>query len=161
MRRHTIILMGLLVCAVAYGAVYFASTASARSLADERTPELAWLKQEFNLPDGEFRRICDLHAAYLPHCRQMCAQIDENNARLKTLLRDSGGEVTPEIERVLADSGRLRAQCQTMMLKHFHEVSATMPPTEGRRYLAWVQEKAFGPMSAMHASGETSPKQSP
>jgi hypothetical protein len=27
------------------------------------------------------------------------------------------------------------------MLKHFQEVSRAMPPEQGRRYLAWVQEQ--------------------
>ena len=27
------------------------------------------------------------------------------------------------------------------MLKHFFEVSRTMPPEQGRRYLTWVQEQ--------------------
>ena len=29
-----------------------------------------------------------------------------------------------------------------MMLRHFIEVSQTMPAEQGRRYLAWVKEKA-------------------
>jgi hypothetical protein len=29
------------------------------------------------------------------------------------------------------------------MLRHFYEVSRTMPPEQGRRYLAWVQERTF------------------
>ena len=37
----------------------------------------------------------------------------------------------------------LRADCQTMMLHHFIQVSQTMPPEQGRRYLAWVKDKAF------------------
>jgi hypothetical protein len=151
MRRNILFFVGLIACAMAYGAVYRASTASSRILADGQTPELAWLKKEFNLPDGEFRRICDLHAAYLPQCREMCAKIDANNVHLKEQLNVSGG-VTPEVERELAESARLRAECQTMMLKHFFEVSRTMPPDEGRRYLAWVQEKAFGPTYAMHST---------
>jgi hypothetical protein len=32
-----------------------------------------------------------------------------------------------------------------MMLRHFFQVSQTMPPEQGRRYLAWVKEKAFLP----------------
>jgi hypothetical protein len=29
------------------------------------------------------------------------------------------------------------------MLQHFYEVSRTMPPEQGRRYLAWVQERTI------------------
>ena len=157
MRRHIIFLIGLLVCAAGYGGVYFASTASTRSLAEERAPELAWLKKEFNLPDEEFRRICDIHASYLPECRAMCQKIDANNVHIQELLRASTN-LTPEIERALAESAKLRADCQTMMLKHFFAVSRTMSDNEGPRYLAWVQEKAFGPNFAMHATNSTSIK---
>jgi hypothetical protein len=152
MRRKIIVILGFLLCAVAYGAVYVASTSSARTLADGPAPELAWLRKEFSLPNAEFKRICELHAAYLPQCREMCERIDSNNTHLRELLSASGGAVTADIEQTLGESARLRAECQTMMLKHFYEVSRTMPQDEGRRYLAWVQEKAFGPMYAMHAT---------
>jgi len=33
----------------------------------------------------------------------------------------------------------MRADCQAEMLKHFFEVSRTMPAEQGKRYLAWVQ----------------------
>lgn len=134
-----------------------ASTASSRNLATERQPELAWLRQEFNLPENEFKRIYDLHAGYLPECRAMCAKIDANNSHIQELLRSSNN-VTPEIEGALAESAKLRAECQTMMLKHFFDVSRTMPESEGRRYLAWVQEKAFGPNYEMHAMNSPSQK---
>jgi hypothetical protein len=49
--------------------------------------------------------------------------------------------MTPEIEAAVAESARLRGECQRNMLKHFYEVSRTMPPEQGRRYLAWVQER--------------------
>lgn len=32
---------------------------------------------------------------------------------------------------------------QRYMLRHFLEVSRTMPAEEGRRYLAWVQKRMF------------------
>ena len=44
-----------------------------------------------------------------------------------------------------AASSQPRRECQRMMLRHFFQVSQTMPPEEGRRYLAWVKEKAFAP----------------
>ena len=53
--------------------------------------------------------------------------------------------MTPDIVAALAEGSRLRAECQGMMLRHFFQVSQTMPPEQGRRYLAWVKEKAFLP----------------
>ena len=48
-------------------------------------------------------------------------------------------QMTPEIEKLLADRAGMRANCQADMLKHFFEVSRAMPPEQGKRYLAWVQ----------------------
>jgi len=139
-----ILVLGLIAAAVAYGCIYFACTASARSLQRSDKPELAWLKVEFDLNDAEFKRVSDLHEAYLPQCREMCIQIDAQNTKLQKLLAGAT-DVSPEIERELVESSRLRTECQTMMLRHFFQVSQTMPPEQGRRYLSWVEAKAFLP----------------
>jgi len=145
MKKGVLILVfGLVAAAAAYGCVYFACTASARSLQRSDKPELAWLKEEFNLNDAEFKRVSDLHEAYLPQCREMCIQIDAQNTKLQKLLAGAT-DVSPEIERELVESSRLRTECQTMMLRHFFQVSQTMPPEQGRRYLSWVKAKAFLP----------------
>jgi hypothetical protein len=137
-----ILVFGLLVAAAAYGCIYFACTSSARNMQRSEQPELAWLKEEFNMSDTEFNRVSELHASYLPQCMKMCRQIDAQNKRLKELLAATN-QVTPEIEATISESTRLRGECQSNMLKHFYEVSRTMPPEEGRRYLAWVQERTF------------------
>jgi Heavy-metal resistance len=139
-----ILVLGVVAGAVAYGCIYFACTASARNLQRSDKPELAWLKGEFNLSDAEFKRISELHEAYLPQCRDMCRQIDAQNVHLEKLLADATN-VTPEIDAALAEAARMRAECQRMMLRHFFQVSHTMPPEQGRRYLAWVKAKAFLP----------------
>ena len=78
----------------------------------------------------------------------MCRKIDTQNVQLQKLLAGATN-VSPEIEGALAEASRLRADCQTMMLRHFMQVSQTMPPEQGRRYLAWVKEKAFLPNYGM------------
>ena len=143
-RGILILLVGLVGATVAFCCVYLACTAHARTLQRSGQPELAWLKAEFKLSDAEFKRVSDLHSAYLPQCRQKCREIDAQNARLERLLADAT-TVTPEIERTIAEASRLRSECQTMMLRHFFQVSQTMAPEQGRRYLAWVKEKAFLP----------------
>ena len=143
-----ILVLGLLAAGVAYSCIYFACTSSARSMKQSDQPELAWLKEEFKLSDAEFNRVSELHAAYLPQCRDMCREIDAHNVKLQTLL-SSATNMTPEITSTLTESSRLRSECQTMMLRHFFQVSQTMPPEEGRRYLAWVKEKAFLPNYGM------------
>lgn len=135
-----ILIVGLLLAAAAYGCVYFVCTSSARTLQESSRPELAWLKDEFHLSDVESRRIAVLQAAYLPQCEEMCRQIDAQSQRLKQLLAATN-QITPEIEAAITENARLRAECQSHMIKHCYEVSRTMPTKEGRRYLAWVQEK--------------------
>ena len=62
------------------------------------------------------------------------------NDQLSRLLATSSG-VTPAVEDALAERAKMRSECQTAMLNHFFEVSRTMSPEQGRRYLAWVQEQ--------------------
>lgn len=144
-----ILVFGLLAAAAAYGCVYFTCTSCARSLERSDKPELAWLKDEFSLSDAEFKRVSELHAAYLPQCREMCRKIDAQNVQMQKLLA-TATNATPELEAALAEAGRMRADCQRMMLHHFFQVSQTMPPEQGRRYLAWVKEKAFLPNYGMN-----------
>ncbi len=143
MKRGLLILVfGLIAAAAAYGCIYLTCTASVRNMQQGDKPELAWLKAEFNLNDAEFKRVSELHVAYLPQCAEMCRQIDAQNLRLKQLLAATN-RVTSEIEAAITESSRLRSECQRQMLEHFYEVSRTMPPEQGRRYLAWVQDKTF------------------
>lgn len=139
-----ILILGFAAAAAAYGCVYFVCMSSARALQQSEKPELAWLREEFNLSDADLERVSDLHAAYLPKCREMCQEIDAQNIRVQTLL-SGATNMTPEVTAALSESARLRSECQAMMLRHFFQVSQTMPPEQGRRYLSWVKEKAFLP----------------
>jgi hypothetical protein len=143
MKRGILILtLGLIAAVTGYCCIYLAGTSSARNLRQSEKPELAWLRQEFNLSDAEFKRVSGLHMAYLPHCREMCRQIDAQNAQLQTLLANATN-MTPQIDNALAEASRLRSECQSMMLRQFFQVSQTLPPEQGRRYLSWVKKKAF------------------
>lgn len=149
MKRGVLILaLGLFASVAAFACVYLVCVAPARSLQQSKRPELAWLKEEFNLGEAEFKRVSELHAAYLPQCQERCRQIDAQEAHLRTLLA-TATNVTPEIDSALAETARMRAECSRMMLQHFFQVSQTMPPEQGRRYLAWVKEKAFHPNYGM------------
>lgn len=148
-RGVLILLIGLLAAAAAYGCVYFTCTSCVRSLEHSDKPELAWLKDEFNLNDAEFKRISELHAAYLPQCREMCRRIDVQNVQLQKLLTTTTN-ATPELDAALAEAAKMRSECQRMMLRHFFQVSQTMPPQQRRRYLVWVKEKVFLPDYGMN-----------
>ena len=140
MKRGLLILaLGIVGAFVAFCGVYLMGTATPRALLRSEQPELAWLKHEFNLGDAEFKRIADLHADYLPLCKERCQKIDELNDKLSNTLA-SATQVTPDIERLLNERGQMRATCQAEMLKHFFEVSRTMPPEQGKRYLAWARD---------------------
>ena len=151
MRRGFIILaLGLVGAVVAYCCLYLAGTSSKRELMRNQQPELMWLKQEFNLSDAEFKRVLELHSGYLPQCREMCRRIDEQNGKLQKLLANASA-MTQEIESAVAESARLRGECQRNMLRHFFDVSRTMPPEQGKRYLDWMTEKTF---PADHGMGQ-------
>jgi hypothetical protein len=139
-RVIAILVSGLLVACAGYCGFYFLGTASHRSLLANKTPELLWLKKEFNLSDAEFTRVSRLHETYLPQCRERCRHIASLNEKLAQLVT-SGTQMTPEIENLLAERGKMRADCQAEMLKHFFAVSRTMPPEQGKRYLLWVQSQ--------------------
>ena len=141
MRRGFIILaLGFVGAVAAYFGLYLLETATPRAWLRSQQPELAWLKHEFSLSDSEFARISQVHEGYLPQCKERCRRIEELNNRLMKAI-GATTQMTPEIEQLLADRARTRADCQSEMLKHFFEVSRTMPPEQGRRYLAWVQKQ--------------------
>jgi hypothetical protein len=151
MRRFRLILLiGLLLASAAYLGGYYIGTAKPRSMLRSGAPELAWLKEEFHLGDAEFKRISELHESYLPDCATRCARIDEVNEELKSLLASEGG-VTLPVERKLAEAAALRLECQKAMLRHFLAVSKAMPPDQGKRYLAWIEQQTFMPEHRMAA----------
>jgi hypothetical protein len=143
MKRPALILItGVALAVAAYFGFYLALTAKSRSLSSSQEPELQWLKNEFHIADAEFGRISEMHDSYRAGCARRCRLIDEKNAELKRLLACTTS-LTPEMEKALAETGRLRAECQMKMLQHFFEVSQTMPQEQGRRYLAWVTERTI------------------
>jgi hypothetical protein len=143
-----ILLLGLLLGGAGFSGFYYLGTAPCRNMMHEAQPELAWLKKEFGLSDTEFARITALHEAYLPQCAERCRVTEQQNRKLRDLLaRDA--TVTPEIQSLLTERASNRALCEAEMLKHFQEVSRAMPPEQGRRYLAWVEEQTVLRAQAM------------
>jgi hypothetical protein len=147
MRRSWVIAVaGVLVALGAYFGCYFMGTAGSHSMEHQPEPELAWLQAEFHLSDVEFKRVCEMHDAYLAGCSERCRRIDEKNEQLKALLARTNA-VTPEIETALKEAAQLRAECQKQMLQHFYDLSRTMPPEQGKRYLSWVHGQTISPDS--------------
>lgn len=158
-----VLLLGLLMCAAGFGGFYYFGTTSCRGMMRQPKPELAWLKREFKLSDAEFDRISRMHEAYLPGCRERCARIAELDDRLPRLLANAT-TLTPEIRNLLAERAATRAECEAAMLDQFLAVSRTMPPKQGRRYLAWVESQSFlrgQGMEERHQAGHAHPMAEP
>ncbi len=145
MKRSWLILLGGFFAGfVAYAAIYHHASSVQRSMEQSTRPELTWLKHEYHLSNDQFNRVVGLHDAYYPRCAQMCRRIDDQNTKVQKLLAATNS-ITPEIKNALAEAAQLRAECEAAMLEHFYEVSRAMPPDEGKRYLAWVQQETLMP----------------
>ena len=150
MNRSLVILLGALALSAAlFAGSYFAGQHAC--LMTRPADDLSWLRDEFHLSDAEMARIQKLHEGYLPKCAEMCAKIAAKKSELETALNGSTN-VTPMAQQKLAEIATLRAQCQAQMLQHFTEVSRTMPPEQGRRYLAEMQRLTLG----LHEQTESS-----
>lgn len=112
------------------------------------TDDLEWLRREFRLGPEEVERVRRLHEAYVPECLHYCRLIAEQQDELDGLLA-RGDLADPAIESVLGEMGRLRAQCQAAMLRHFQAVSEALPEGQGRRYLAEMQRWTLGSHEAV------------
>ena len=143
-RPWVIIIVGMAIGLAAYSGVYFARTAENQSVEKSRQPTLSWLQKEYHLSDQQFDHVCELYAAYQPKCVEMCRRIDEQNSETEKLLAATN-LITPEITEALSKAVRLRVECQSAMLAHFYEVAEAMPPEDGKRYLAWVQQETLTP----------------
>ena len=139
-----ILLGGVVAGLIGYACIYLHATSAQRSMERSSCPELAWLKTEYHLTDPQFAQVVQLHDAYRPKCAEMCRRIDDQNATIQKLLAGTNA-VTPEITQALARASQLRVECESAMLQHFYEVSRVMPPDQGKRYLAWMQQETLLP----------------
>ncbi len=151
-----ILVLGLILGTAGFAGFYYFGTASCREMMREPQPELAWLKKEFKLNDAEFARISELHATYLPRCAARCQRIEEQNQKLKQLFSQAS-TVTPEIQSLLNERAKMRADCEAEMMRHFIVVSKTMPAAQGRRYLEWVEKQIFLGGQVMEERHRTAP----
>ena len=144
MNRSLIIVLGALALGVAvFAGSYFISQRACVMSMTNPADDLSWLRDEFHLNAAEMARIRQLHKGYMPQCAEMCVRIAAKKQELaKALANDTN--VTANAQKKLTELGELRAQCQVQMLQHFTEVSQTMPPEQGRRYLAEMKKLTLG-----------------
>lgn len=150
-RSLVIVLAALMLGAALFGGSYFAGRRACVMSLSNPADDLAWLRTEFHLSDAEMAGIQKLHEGYLPKCAEMCARIAAKKLELEAALNPDthtgAGATTnlnPVVQQKLAEIAALRAQCQAQMLQHFTDVSRTMPPEQGRRYLAEMQRLTLG-----------------
>ena len=150
MNRSLVILLGALALGlVVFGGSYWVSRTACQMTAP--TDDLTWLQTEYHLNGAEMARIRELHEGYLPKCAEMCAQIAEKKQKLAQELA-GGANISSAAQATLDDIAMFRAQCQAQMLQHFIMVSQSMPPEEGRRYLANMQKVTLGINDQMEQS---------
>jgi hypothetical protein len=143
-----ILLSALVLGVIAFYGSKFLTTQKLCNLVAAPNGGMEWLRQEFHLDDSQFNKIQTIHAAYAPHCDEMCRKIAETNSRLDRLLLESKS-VTPELQAALKESSSLQEQCRERMLAHVYEVSMQMDPAEGARYLRLMKSQVIrsGPPS--------------
>ena len=144
MRRSLLIIVGSLAIAGGVFAACYLVAAWLRTSTPTVPPdELDWLRVEFRLSDAEMARIRLLHEGYLPECAAMCQRVEKMDRELEGLLAASTN-ITSAVEQKLAVAAVLRAECQAQMLRHFQQVSQTMPAEQGRRYFAEMRRLTLG-----------------
>ena len=105
-------------------------------------PELTWLRSELNLSDAQFQKVSDLHAAYRPHCAEMCRRISEAQTRLEAIAHATR-DITPELDQAIQEHARVRADCRRHMLEHLYQTAAVMDKQQASRYLETVLPAAL------------------
>ncbi len=152
MNRSLIILLGTLALGAAiFTGSYFVARHASVICCTKPTDDLRWLRTEFHLDDAEMARIRELHEGYLPMCAEMCSKIAAKKAELASVV-GNGTNLTAEAQTKLNELATLRAQCRAHMLQHFVTVSQAMPPEQGRRYLAEMQQLTLGTNELMEQS---------
>ena len=152
MNRSLVILLGALALAAAvFAGSYFTAQRATVMCCTKPADDLSWLRDEFHLSDTEMTRIRELHEGYLPQCAEMCAKIAAKKNELESILGGSTN-LTAEAQSKLNEIAELRAKCQAQMLQHFVTVSQAMPPEQGRRYLAEMQQLTLGTNELMEQS---------
>jgi len=144
MNRSLVIVLGALVLGVAlFGGSYVASRHLCQVCVAQPPGSLDWLHNEFHPNPAEMARIQKLHEHYLSQCAVMCRMVSEKKKEVAAALNGTN-QISPAAEQKLAELAACRAHCQSQMLQYFADVSQNMPPAEGRRYLAEMQQWTLG-----------------
>jgi len=149
MKGMGIFLAGVLALSLGLGAFWWSRSLSSDDpgrVARPSSPreEIAWIKTEFGLTDGEFRKVEELHLDYVPRCDEYCRRVAASGQKVRRLASASG-EMTRELAQALREDERTRLECREALLSHLYETAASMPAGKGRRFLELALPKVLAP----------------
>lgn len=138
MKRVFLILgLAIFLGLAAYASTYFFATATVCRM-PASNDDLSWLTREFHLSSEQVAKIKILNDQYRPKCLALCASIASADETLKKLVL-TNKTVTPEVQAALDQETSVRMQCHEHLLHYCYEVSQTMAPDQGKRYLQLMQ----------------------
>jgi hypothetical protein len=143
MNRPLIILLGAMALGVALFFGSYLISQRVYMVCEAPPDDLTWLRKEYHLNDAEMSRIQKLHENYVSQCAAMCQTVAAKKQELAAALNNTTN-LSPVAEQKLSELSACRTQCQSKMLQYFVQVSQNMPPTEGHRYLADMQNFSLG-----------------
>lgn len=113
---------------------------------------LAWLREEYHIPEESFRKIEALHRDYFEQCDLMCAEMVSSarpsglrgtRAYQKDFIRERRQQKERDASR--EQQKALCERCMNTMVNHLESVAALMPPEEGRRFLREIMPELTHP----------------
>ncbi len=103
---------------------------------------LAWLKEEYQVPEDRFRQIEELHRDYFAKCDRMCSEMLSATRPAiprvgKRFPRDESDTraLQMKVEENKQKQKALCERCLDTMVDHLETVAALMPPEQGSRFL--------------------------
>lgn len=106
-------------------------------------PELAWLRSDLKLTDGQFSKIEQLHRDYRPVCAEMCRRIAASEASVAQLASVRSG-MSDDLAKAIEEHGRVIAECKRSMLEHLYQTASLMDERQAGRYLKVTLPLALG-----------------
>lgn len=126
---------------------------------------LAWLKQEYHVPDAAFERIKALHEEYFQRCDAMCAEMLDVRRpfALKFGKHQTHRQSHESRLRARAEArARQKALCESClgtMVAHLEAVAALMPAGEGERFLKDLLPELVNPRELQELRASSRPVQ--
>lgn len=108
--------------------------AERQTLLHDCLPELAWVRTDLKLTDGQLEKVTALHTAYLPKCMEMCSRIAAAREKVSAAANGSH-EMSPDLGAAIREHSETRSQCQQEMIRHLYETAAVLDKDQASRYL--------------------------